>query len=111
MIVSGWVLNVGSWSSYFEHLDEGNREIQVGQVATDQAQAEEHANRHDGPHVDTTSHLNRLASVENSSPARENLGHNGREGQVVGRQDNRVTCARLALSAVIACQRNLAYGN
>lgn len=75
-----------------EHLDESNREVQVGQVTTDQAQAEEDTDRHDGTHVDTASHLNRLASVENVGPASEDLGHDGRESQVVGRQNNRVAC-------------------
>lgn len=50
--------------TYLEHLNEGNAEIEVRLVSTDQAQTEEEANWHYGTEVDTASHLNLLPSIE-----------------------------------------------
>ena len=80
-----------------EHLDEGNAEVEVGEVTADQAQAEEEADRHDGAEVNTARHLDRLAAIEQSGVPGEQLCHDGREGQVVGGQDDRVPCSCLSM--------------
>jgi hypothetical protein len=55
-----------SWnrSTDLEHLDKGNTEVKVGQVTADQAQTEEETNGDNGSEVDSTSHLDRLSSIE-----------------------------------------------
>lgn len=73
-----------------EHLDEGDAQVQVGQIATDQAQAEEQSNWDNGPQVDPSRHLDRLAPIEEGGVASQKLCHDRREGQVVARQDDRV---------------------
>lgn len=72
------------WTN-LEHLNEGNTEVEIGQVSADQAQAEEEANGHDSPEVDAPCHLDCLATVKESGVASKNLGHNGCKRQVVGR--------------------------
>ena len=80
-------------NTYLEHLDEGHTEIEVGEVAADQTQAEEKANRDDGAQIYTAGHLDRLATVEHRGIAGENLGHDRRKGQVVRGQDDGELCA------------------
>ena len=75
-----------------EHLDEGNAEIEVGEVAADQAQAEEEADRDNRAKIDLASHLNRLPAIEQCSVPSKDLGHNSREDQVVGGQNDRKVC-------------------
>lgn len=82
-----------------EHLDEGNRQVEVGQVAADKTQAEEDTNWHDGSQVHATRHLNRLSAIEHRRPAGHDLGDNRGKGQVVGREDNGVAWIRRRASA------------
>ena len=49
---------------YLDHLNKGDTEVEIGQVSTDQTQAEEYTNRNDGAQVDAPSHLNRLPAIE-----------------------------------------------
>jgi hypothetical protein len=72
-------------------LNESNAEVEVGQVSTDQAQAEEEANGDDSPEVNPSRHLDRLATVKKGSVASKDLGHDGRKRQVVGRQDDGIS--------------------
>lgn len=46
-----------------EHLDEGDAQVQVRQVAEDEARAEQEADGHDGAQVDLARHLDRLAAI------------------------------------------------
>lgn len=73
-----------------EHLDEGDAQVQVSQVAADQAQAEKQTDRDDGPQVHPARHLHGLAPIEESSVAGQQLCHDGRESQVVAGQYDRV---------------------
>ncbi len=79
-----------------EHLDEGNAEVEVGQVAADQAQAKEEADRDNGAEVDAARHLDRLPTIKERRVAGEELCHDGRKSQMEGRQDHRVFCQILA---------------
>jgi hypothetical protein len=74
-----------------EHLNEGNTEVQIGQVAADQTQTEEYTDRHNSAQIDTASHLDSLAAVKEVSVASENLGHDRGERQVVRREDDGIT--------------------
>lgn len=80
----------GNGRGSLEHLDEGDAQVEVGQVATDQAQTEEETDGDDGPQVDPPRHLDRLAPIEERCIASQQLCHERRESQVVARQDNRV---------------------
>lgn len=78
----------GDGGGGLEHLDEGHAEVQVGKVAADQRQAEKDANGYNCPQVDAPRHLDRLAPIKVCSVASQDLGHDGREDQVVGRQED-----------------------
>lgn len=73
-----------------EHLDEGDTEVQVGQVAADQTQTEEDTDGHNGAQVDAARHLDSLATIEEVGVAGQDLRHDRGKGQVVGSQDHGV---------------------
>lgn len=56
--------------AYLDHLDKCDTEVEVGQVSADQTETEEDTDGNDGSEIDTTSHLNRLATVEKGSVTR-----------------------------------------
>ena len=78
-------------STHLEHLDEGNTEVQVGQVTANQTQAEEDTNGDDGTEVDPAGHLDGLSSIEPSGVSGEQLRRDSREGQVISGQDDGVS--------------------
>jgi len=73
-----------------EHLDEGNRKIEIGKVAKDQAQTEACANGDNSSHVHLGSHLNLVASIKKVGPSGHELCHDSCHGQVVRCQDDRI---------------------
>lgn len=73
-----------------KHLDEGNAEVKICEIAADQAQAEEEANRDNRTEVDTASHLDGFSPVKVGRVSGENLGHDGRKAQVIGCQNDRI---------------------
>lgn len=77
-----------------EHLDERNTEVQVGQVAADQTQTEEQADRNDCAKVDAASHLDGLTAIKQRCVTSHELSCDGRKSQVVGRQNDGVACKR-----------------
>lgn len=80
-----------------EHLNKGNRQVEVGQVAANQAQTEEEANGDDSAEIDSAGHLDLLATIEDSGPTGEGLGDDGGKDQVVGSEDNGVACGCVRL--------------
>jgi hypothetical protein len=81
-----------------EHLDEGDREVEVRQVAADERQREEEANGDNSAQVDAAGHLDVLAAIKQRGEASHELCHNGREDLVVGRKDDGIACCRLWLA-------------
>lgn len=81
-----------------KHLDEGNREVQVRQVAADKREREEEANGDNGAQVDAAGHLDVLAAIKQRGEASHELCHNGREHLVVGRKDDGIACCRVWLA-------------
>lgn len=77
-------------SRSLEHLDKGDTQVQVGQVAEDQTQAEHDSNRDNGPQVHASGHLNGLAPIEHRRVTGKQLCHDGREDQVISRQNDRI---------------------
>lgn len=77
-------------SGGLEHLDESNREVEVCQVSADQTQTEKDTDGNNSAHVDARSHLDGLSAIKQVSPSGEDLCDDGRKGQVVGREDDRV---------------------
>jgi hypothetical protein len=75
-------------STDLEHLDECNAEVEICEVAADEGQAEEEADRHDGPQVDLSRHLDILPAVEQGRRPREDLRHDGAEGEMPRREDD-----------------------
>jgi hypothetical protein len=80
-------------STDLEHLDESDAEVQIGEVAADQAQAVEETDRNNGAEVDPASHLDGLPAIQECGIPSKDLGYDSREDQVVGCQDDRVLCA------------------
>lgn len=74
--------------THLEHLNEGNTQIQVSHIAADQAQTEEETDGDDSAQVDTAGHLHGFPAIEKGGGPGEELGHERREGQVPGGQDN-----------------------
>ena len=68
--------------SHLEHLNKGNTEIEIGHITTDQAQAEEQTDGNNGTEVNPTGHLDCFPAIKEGSCTRENLGHEGRKGQM-----------------------------
>lgn len=84
-------------SGGLEHLNKGNGQVEVGQVAADQAQTEKEANGDNGAEINPTGHLDLLAAIEHSGPAGEGLGDDGGKDQMVGSEDNGVACGSVRL--------------
>lgn len=75
--------------TYLEHLDESDTQVQVGHISANQTQTEEETDGNNGAQVDTAGHLHRLTTIEQSSGAGQNLGHQSRECQVPCCEDDR----------------------
>ena len=58
-----------------EHLDEGDGEVEVGEVAADQGEGEHQAYGQDAAEVDAAGHGHAFAAVEGGGEARQELGH------------------------------------
>ena len=85
-----------------EHLDEGNAEIEIGEVAADQTQAEEETDRDNGAQIDLASHLNRLPAIEQCGIPSKDLGHDSRENQMISGQHDREICIVVLASVLPA---------
>lgn len=88
----------GNGGGGLEHLDEGNREVQVCEVAANQRQTEEDANGDNSTQVNATGHLDILAAIKQRREVSHQLCHYGREDLVVGRQDDGIAYCRFSLA-------------
>lgn len=68
-----------------EHLNEGNGQVEVSQVAANQTQTEEDTDRDNCAQIDAASHLDRFASIEDVGEPGQNLRNDSRKSQMVGR--------------------------
>jgi hypothetical protein len=75
--------------THLQHLNESDAQVQVGHVSTDQTQTEKDANGDNGAEVHPASHLHRLSAIQQGGRASEDLGHDGREEQMPGGQEDR----------------------
>lgn len=75
-----------------EHLDESNREVQVGQVSANQTQTEEQTDGNDSSEIDAAGHLDILAAIKQGGETGHQLGHDSRKKLVVSRQNDGVSC-------------------
>lgn len=91
----------GDGGSGLEHLNKGNGEVEIGQVAADQTQAEEDTNWDDGSQVDAAGHLDSLSAIEKSRPAGQNLRNDGGKGKVVSREDNGIAWSQKASAHIL----------
>ena len=65
-------------------MDEGDGEVQVGEVAADEGEGEHEADGDDVAEVDAPGHGDFFARVEHGGEAGHELGHDGCEAQVPG---------------------------
>ena len=75
-------------NAYLEHLNERDREVQVGDVTANKRKREHDTNGDDSAQVDLSGHGNLLARVQDSGEAGKTLGHQSRETQVPCCKDN-----------------------
>lgn len=87
--------------AYLDHLNEGNTEVEVGQVAADKTKTEEDTDRDNSAQVNATGHFNRLAAIEEVGVTSHQLSSDGRKGQVVGGQNDRITWRRLGSTLIL----------
>lgn len=66
----------------FEHLNEGDGEVEVGQVTADQRQREHEANGYNGSKIDSAGHGDLLARVQHVGCPRQDLGHERGKGEM-----------------------------
>ena len=81
-------------STYLKHLDEGNAQVQISHITADQTQTEHQANGNNRAEVDTASHLDGLAAIQDGGEAGQELGHDRSKGQVPCCQDDREACKK-----------------
>ena len=81
----------GLWLD-LKHLDEGDGEVEISQVAADEAKTEGHADGHDSTDVDLGRHLDLVPAVKYGGPPRHHLRHYRGKDQVVGGQNDGVVC-------------------
>lgn len=74
-------------STYLQHLDERNAQVHVGDIAADQAEAEEQTNRQDSSRVRLTVHRHFVSGVQNSSELGQTLRDHSSECHVPCRQE------------------------
>lgn len=82
----------GHWRRCLEHLDKGDGEVQVGEVAADETRAEEDANGDNSTQVDPACHLDRSTAVEQCGEPCHDLGHDSGKDKVVGCENDGVAC-------------------
>ena len=63
--------------AYLDHLDEGDREVEVGEVTADERQREEDTNGNNGSKVDSAVHGNLLSGIQDCGETSEDLGADG----------------------------------
>jgi len=88
--------------TYLQHLDESNTQVEISDVTANQTQTEEKADGDNSAQVHTTSHLDRLAAIEQSSGTSQKLGHESRERQVPCCEDDGETWKRSMLGPFVA---------
>ena len=65
-----------------EHLDEGDAQVQIGQVAADETSAVEQSDRYDGAQVQAARHLHLVSAIEQAGGPRQDLRGDRREDEM-----------------------------
>lgn len=68
--------------SYLEHLDEGDRKVEICEVTANERQREHDTDWDDGAQVHSAGHGDLLSRIQHSCESGETLGHDGRKGQM-----------------------------
>lgn len=90
----------GSWSfSYLQHLNKRHTQIQIGDISTDQTEAEEQTNGKDGSSVGFAVHRHLVSGIENGRKLGQTLGHDRGEEHVPCRQEEWEFCFLASASA------------
>lgn len=83
----------GSWTfSYLQHLNKRHTQIQIGDISTDQTEAEEQTNWKDGSSVGFAVHRHLVSGIENGGEFGQTLGHDRGEEHVPCRQEEWEFC-------------------
>lgn len=86
-IPASYALNRSWIFSYLQHLDKRHTQIQIGDISTDQTEAEEQTNGKDGSSVGFAVHRHLVSGIENGREFGQTLGHHGGEEHVPCRQE------------------------
>lgn len=75
-------LYCGRWGAYFEHLNKGNIQVEVDDVAADETTAVKNADGDDHADVGSAVHTHSLATVEHGGGSGEKLSSKGCEDEM-----------------------------
>lgn len=78
--------------SYLQHLNKRHTQIQIGDISTDQTEAEEQTNGKDGSSVGFAVHRHLVSGIENGGEFGQTLGHDCGEEHVPCRQEEWEFC-------------------
>lgn len=82
-----------SWIfSYLQHLNKRHTQIEIGDISTDQTEAEEQTNGKDGSSVGFAVHRHLVSGIENGRKFGQTLGHDRGEEHVPCRQEEWEFC-------------------
>lgn len=83
----------GSWIfSYLQHLNKRHTQIEIGDISTDQTEAEEQTDGKDGSSVGFAVHRHLVSGIENGGEFGQTLGHDRGEEHVPCRQEEWEFC-------------------
>jgi hypothetical protein len=77
---------------YFEHLDEGDRKIEVCLVGADKGETKENADGDNGVEVRSSVHRDGLEAIKEICRPGEDLSHYRGKNEMPCRQEDRETC-------------------
>lgn len=93
--------------TYLDHLDEGNREVEVGQVSANEREGEEDTNWDNCAEVDSAVHGHLLSRVQVAGAASQNLGHEGCKTKMPCGQENGEACAFVSCCRAMRLERDV----
>ncbi len=84
--------------THLEHLDEGDAEVEVCQIAKHQTPTERRTDGEDGAEEDPARHFDRLPAVEDRRAPSQHLGHECRKGHVPAGEEDGVIWRPVSLA-------------
>ena len=90
--------------SYLNHLNEGDGEVEVGEVTANERQREEDTNGNNGSKVDSAVHGDLLPRIQDCGETSEDLGADGRKTEMPCCEENREACKVMSWNSMAVAQ-------